>query len=165
MSKTIYLAFFLFGCLAITAEASAKSKIRSFVEKAKLLAGYAACKISSKSSLTNDEKEAYKQNRTVPSSAKGKCFLKCLLDNAHLLEDNGTFNKENGDAKADYYLSTNATLLNTAKQISQQCPKNVKYTPTGKDDCEYAYKLTVCADGVAKTNFVSLSDFKKHLEK
>ncbi|KAK9511761.1 hypothetical protein O3M35_000362 [Rhynocoris fuscipes] len=98
--------------------------------------------------LTDAEIEQIKKHSGVPSSPKAKCFAKCVYAEGKTLQ-NGKYNKQVALAFVDSLHAGKAEEAKKAKQVIEHCATKIGLN-AGKDECEYAYKISVCGFNKAK---------------
>uniref|UniRef100_A0A146L449 Pheromone-binding protein-related protein 2 n=2 Tax=Lygus hesperus TaxID=30085 RepID=A0A146L449_LYGHE len=107
--------------------------------------------------VTDEEIEQVKQKQSIPESKNVKCILACMLKEAKILRD-GEYNKENAELMADVLYKDEPEHAEKSKQIIEMCSSELG-TKTEGDDCEYAYKMSVCASKHAKELGVKTPEF------
>nr|ATU82917.1 secreted Odorant Binding Protein Family protein [Pristhesancus plagipennis] len=98
--------------------------------------------------LTDAEIEMITKHAGVPSSPKAKCFAKCVYSEGKTLQ-NGRYNKQAALAFVDSLHPGKPENAKKAKQVIEHCASKIG-TTAGKDECDYAYKLSLCGYNKAK---------------
>uniref|UniRef100_A0A0A9WPA6 Pheromone-binding protein-related protein 2 n=1 Tax=Lygus hesperus TaxID=30085 RepID=A0A0A9WPA6_LYGHE len=107
--------------------------------------------------IGDDEMKGVREKSTVPDSHNAKCLMACMLKEGKILRD-GKYEKENAIVMADVLNKDDPAAADKAKQLVETCATQVG-SDASADECEFAYKMAVCAAGEAKKLGVRPPDF------
>nr|ACZ58027.1 odorant-binding protein 1 [Adelphocoris lineolatus]ANA10227.1 odorant-binding protein 1 [Adelphocoris suturalis] len=107
--------------------------------------------------ISDDEIGGVREKTTIPESHNAKCLMACMLREGKMLRD-GKYEKENALIMADVLNKDDPASADKAKQLVETCAGKVG-TDAGGDECEFAYKMAVCAAEEAKKLGVRPPDF------
>ncbi|KAF6205763.1 hypothetical protein GE061_019936 [Apolygus lucorum] len=126
-------------------------------EQANALVAKAFNKCFGEFPLGDDEMKEVKDKSTVPSSHNAKCLMACMLKEGRILRG-GKYELENAILMADVLNKNDHAAADKAKQLIETCAAQVG-TDASADECEFAYKMALCASDEAKKLGVRPPDF------
>nr|ARJ35769.1 odorant binding protein 4 [Cyrtorhinus lividipennis] len=107
--------------------------------------------------IGDDEMAKVKEKVVVPDSHNAKCLMACMLREGKMLR-NGKYLTENALVMADILSKDNDEMAEKSKKLVETCAGSVG-VDAGGDECEFAYKMALCAAAEAKKLGIHPPDF------